>query len=599
MHPLRRLNFYYWRYRRLFIPGLLCAVLSSTFAIIVPIVVRQAIDSIPRLVATYRGFQGTPLESFVYADAFVSLLTFGVIILFLSIGSGLFSFLMRQTIVVASRHIEYDLRHQLFDKLQSLSHDFYLGHATGDIITRSTSDIEQVRRYIGPAIMYTTRALVIIITALTVMFWISPVLTWYTLIPMPLLAVSVFWVARLVHTRSDELQKQYSRLTSRVQEALSGIRVLKAYVREESEAEAFDQESSAYRDRSLKLALVEAAWRPVFVTLTGASTIIVVWVGGKLAMTGDITIGNIAEYIIYVALMTWPVASMGFVITMVQRASASMIRLNDILDAQPSIKSGTEGSASFEVDGHISFRNVSFRHPNNGVMALKNVSVDIPAGTTLAIVGRTGSGKTTFAEMIPRLLDAEEGQVVIDGEDVKNLPLSTVRNAIGYVPQDVFLFSDTVANNISFGQMDAHELDIERAALEADLLDNVKEFRKGFETFVGERGITLSGGQKQRTSIARALVRDPKILILDDALSAVDVNTERTVLNHLRSHFGKRTIVIVSHRVSAVQEADQIIVLDEGKVVERGTHDELLKKAGFYAELHAKQQLEQEVEAFE
>ena len=316
-------------------------------------------------------------------------------------------------------------------------------------------------------------------------------------------------------------------------------------------------------------------------------------------MTGDITIGNIAEYIIYVALMTWPVASMGFVITMVQRASASMIRLNDILDAQPSIKSGTEGSASFEVDGHISFRNVSFRHPNNGVMALKNVSVDIPAGTTLAIVGRTGSGKTTFAEMIPRLLDAEEGQVVIDGEDVKNLPLSTVRNAIGYVPQDVFLFSDTVANNISFGQMDAHELDIERAALEADLLDNVKEFRKGFETFVGERGITLSGGQKQRTSIARALVRDPKILILDDALSAVDVNTERTILNHLRSHFGKRTIVIVSHRVSAVQEADQIIVLDEGKVVERGTHDELLKKAGFYAELHAKQQLEQEVEAFE
>lgn len=583
----------------MFIPGLLCAVASSTFAIIVPIVVRQAIDSIPRLVATYRGFQGTPLESFVYADAFVSLLTYGVIILFLSIGSGLFSFLMRQTIVVASRHIEYDLRNQLFDKLQSLSHDFYLAHSTGDLITRSTSDIEQVRRYIGPAIMYTTRALVIIVTALTVMFWISPVLTWYTLIPMPFLAVSVFWLARLVHTRSDELQKQYSSLTSRVQEALSGIRVLKAYVREESEAEAFDRESAAYRQRSLKLALVEAAWRPVFVTLVGASTVIVVWVGGKLAMTGDITIGNIAEYIIYVALMTWPVASMGFVITMVQRASASMIRLNDILDAQPSIQSGIGSDASHVVEGQISFRDVSFRHPNSGVMALQNVSVDVPAGSTLAIVGRTGSGKTTFVEMIPRLLDAGEGQVVIDGVDVKDLPLSSVRNAVGYVPQDVFLFSDTVANNISFGQMDAVEADIERAALEADLLENVKEFRAGFETFVGERGITLSGGQKQRTSIARALVRDPKILILDDALSAVDVNTERTILNHLRSHFGKRTIVIVSHRVSAVQEADQIIVLDEGRIVEMGTHDELLNVAGFYAELHAKQQLEQEVEAFE
>ncbi|MDE2996487.1 MAG: ABC transporter ATP-binding protein [Bacteroidota bacterium] len=599
MHPLRRLNIYYWRYRRLFIPGLLCAVASAVFSLVVPMVVRQAIDSIPRYVATYRAFEGTQLESFVYADAFATLLTFGCLILLLSLGSGLFSFLMRQTVVVASRHIEFDLRNRLYDQLQSLSHDFYLGHATGDLITRSTSDIEHVRRYIGPAIMYITRALVVIITALSVMFWISPKLTWYTLIPMPLLAVSVFFVARMVHVRSDELQQQYSSLTSRVQEAISGIRVLKAYVREESEAEAFDEESSSYRHRSLRLAMVEAAWRPVFVTLIGASTLIVVWVGGSLAMAGEITIGNIAEYIIYVALMTWPVAAMGFVITMIQRASASMIRLNEIFDAEPSIQSLPDAENGQPPRGRITFKNVSFRHPNADVRAIDGVSVDVPAGSTLAVVGRTGSGKTTFVEMIQRLLDAEEGVVELDGRDIREWQLERVREAIGYVPKDVFLFSDTVAGNISFGRMKADRSEVETAAAEADLLENVSDFKEGFETFVGERGITLSGGQKQRTSIARALIRRPSILILDDALSAVDVNTERTILGHLREHFGQRTILIVSHRISAVKDADQIIVLDEGQVIEQGTHDALVEQGGFYASLHHKQQLEQEVEAYQ
>ncbi|MDA0379360.1 MAG: ABC transporter ATP-binding protein [Bacteroidetes bacterium] len=598
MHPLRRLNTYYWRYRRLFIPGLLCAVASAVFSIIVPMVVRQAIDSVPRFVATYRAFQGTQLESFVYADAFATLAVFGTIILLLSLGSGLFSFLMRQTIVVASRHIEFDLRNQLYGKLQALSHDFYLKHATGDLITRSTSDIEHVRRYIGPAIMYTTRALVVILTALSVMFWISPKLTWYTLIPMPFLAVSVFFVARMVHVRSDELQQQYSSLTSRVQEALSGIRVLKAYVREESEAVAFDAESSDYRARSLKLAMVEAAWRPVFVTLVGASTLIVVWVGGSLTMTGEITIGNIAEYIIYVALMTWPVAAVGFVITMIQRASASMIRLNEVFDAQPSIPFEPHTEYTPAIEGRITFRNACFRHADREEKALDDISFDVPAGSTLAIVGRTGSGKTTLVEMIPRLLDVQEGVVEIDGKDIREWPLETVRTAIGYVPQDVFLFSDTVAANIAFGQMEAAVAEVEEAAREADLLENIVDFREGFETMVGERGITLSGGQKQRTSIARALIRRPRILILDDALSAVDVNTERTILGHLRSHFGQRTVIIVSHRVSAVQDADQIIVLDEGRIIERGTHAELVERKGFYAALHHKQQLEQEVEAF-
>ncbi|NNF03097.1 MAG: ABC transporter ATP-binding protein [Rhodothermales bacterium] len=607
MHALARLNSYYWTYKHLFIPGLLCAMASSGFAIIVPMVVRQAIDSIPRFVSTYEVFRNSPVREALYADFFWSLVVFGLIIILLSILSGIFSFLMRQTVVVASRHIEYDLRNRLFDHLQHLSHDFYVSRSTGDIITRATSDIEQVRRYIGPAIMYTTRALVIIVTAITAMFIISPRLTWYALIPMPLLAVSVFLVARMVHSRSDALQAQYSDLTSRVQESLSGIRVMKAYAREEMEAEAFDVESDAYRDRSLDLALVEAAWRPVFLVLVGMATIIVVWMGGRLVIEGAITLGNIAEFIIYVALMTWPVASMGFVITMVQRAAASMERLSGILDAEPAITDPDIGGDGV-IEGRIRFENVGFRYPaprpdgedaasDDESWALRGLSFEAPAGSTLAIVGRTGSGKTTLVELIPRLLDVSEGSIFVDGVDVREWSLDRLRESIGYVPQDVFLFSDTIANNIAFGRMDASEDAIRRAAAEADLLENVEDFERGFETFVGERGITLSGGQKQRTSIARALIRDPKILILDDALSAVDVHTERTILGHLRRHFGKRTIVIVSHRVSAVQDADQIIVLDEGRIIEHGDHRSLLEEGGFYASLYEKQLLEQELEA--
>lgn len=597
MGSLRRLNRYYWDYRHLFIPGLCFAVISSIFALIVPIVVRRAIDAIPQFVATYSGVQGTPVEDLVYWDLFFTLVFMGLVIIGLSIMSGAFSFLMRQTIVVASRHIEFDLRNRLFDHLQKLSWDFYQSHPTGDLITRSTSDIEQVRRYIGPAIMYSTRAVVTIVAALSIMFIISPKLTWFALIPMPFLGISVFFVMRLVHERSDALQAQYSVLTSRVQEALSGIRVLKAYLREESEAEAFDIESSKYRTRSLDLALVEAAWRPVFVLLVGLSSIIVVWVGGRLVMDGTITLGNIAEYMIYVALMTWPVASMGYVITMIQRAAASMERLAEVFDSEPTI-SDREGVPDGPISGSLELRNVGFQYPDSDEWVFREVSVSVPAGSTLAIVGRTGAGKTTLLELIPRLLDASAGQVLVDGRDVRDIPVRRLRESIGYVPQEVFLFSDTIRNNIAFGRMDADDSAVEGAAREADLLENVDDFPEGFQTFVGERGITLSGGQKQRTSIARALIRRPDILIMDDALSAVDVNTERTILGHLRQQFGRRTIIIVSHRISAVQDADQIVVLDEGRVAEQGTHRSLLAEDGFYAGLYRKQQLEEEVEAY-
>ena len=598
MGPLSRLNHFFWRYKYLFVPGLLFTMISAGFQITVPMVVRQAVDSIPRFVRLYILYEGTPAQAEFYAYFFVALLLFALVIIALSGTSGLFMFLMRQTVVVASRHIEYDLRNALYDHLQQLSATFYQEYSTGDVITRATDDIEKVRRYIGPAIMYVTRSLVMVLVAATAMFIISPTLTLYALTPLPLLAIAVFFMARMVHHRSDRLQQQYSTLTSRVQEALSGIRVLKAYTREEAEAEAFDEESKEYRARNLNLALVESAWRPSFLLLVGVSTVIVVWMGGRLVAEGAITIGNIAEYIIYINMMTWPVASLGFVITMIQRASASVLRLQRIMDREPDIDDGPETNPAIQsIGGGITFRDVWYRYEDEDEPALRGVSFDLPADHTLAVVGRTGSGKSTLVRMIPRLLEPDTGIVEIDGHDLRTIPLKTLRENMGYVPQDVFLFSDTVANNIAFGDLDADRDEIRRAAAEADLVENVADFPDGFDTYVGERGIALSGGQKQRTSIARALVRNPRVLIFDDALSAVDTATERNILRSLRARQGSHTLVIVSHRLSAVQAADLILVMERGEVVQRGTHEELVDEDGLYADLHEKQLLEEEIQA--
>jgi ATP-binding cassette subfamily B protein len=597
MSPLRRLNPYLWKYKRLVIPGLLAALVSAIFYIVVPIVVRVAVDAIPRMVTTYRLFEGTPVDGFLFAYFGYALGIVALTILLLTVISGVFSFVTRQTVVVASRHIEYDLRNRLYSHLQTLSAGFYHRYATGDVITRSTSDIEKVRRYIGPAIMYAVRAVTTVVTVLVVMLLISPTLTLWALAPMPFLAVAIFFVSRLVHARTDAMQSQYSTLTSRVQEALSGIRVVKAYTREGFEGERFETESHGYRERALDLARVDAAFRPIMLVLIGASTILVVWIGGRLVIEGTITLGNIAEYIIYVAIMTWPVASFGYVISMIQQASASASRLFEIFDTEPDVLDTERTDHSVEaIEGRITFDAVSYRYLPEGPDVLRDLSFEVSAGTTLGIVGRTGAGKSTLIELIPRLIEPTEGVVNIDGRDVQTIPVRTLRQHIGIVPQEVFLFSDTVGNNIAFGEIDAGDEAIRQAALESDLLANVEDFPEGFETRVGERGITLSGGQKQRAAIARALIRAPRILLFDDALSAVDTRTEATILGHLRRHYGRRTIVVVSHRISAVQDADQILVLDDGAIVERGDHEALVEHGGVYAELYRKQLLEAELE---
>ena len=598
MATLHRLNPYLWKYRRLLVPGLLFTMISAGFTVAVPIVVRQAVDAIPRMVALHGLFAGTPAADILYDPFFTALLYYGALILALSLASGLFLFLMRQTVVVSSRHIEYDLRNALYEHVQKLSADFFQRFTTGDVMTRSTSDIEHVRQYVGPALMYATRSIVITVAVLIVMFVISPVLTLWALMPMPFLAIAIFFMSGMIHSRSDALQKQYSRLTSRVQEVISGIRVIKAYTREAFEASVFDEESDVYRGRALALARVDAAFRPIFVLIIGMAVILIVWVGGLQVMQGRITIGNIAEYIIYVTIMTWPVAALGFVLNMIQRAEASMSRLCEVLDTVPTIQDGAETDRSVtELEGSIAFEKVSYCYDPEAEPVLRDVSFEVREGATLGIVGRTGSGKSTLVRMLPRLLDPDEGRIFVGGHDVRRVPLHVLRATMGYVPQEAFLFSESIGENIAFSAPGAPPEAVKLAAEEADLTENVAEFPRGFDTPVGERGVTLSGGQKQRTAIARALLSKPRIVVFDDALSAVDAQTEENILASLREYKGRHTLVIVSHRLSAVQDADLIIVLDEGRIVQRGSHADLMRLKGPYADMWRRQQLEEEIKA--
>ncbi|MEQ8626621.1 ABC transporter ATP-binding protein [Ekhidna sp.] len=593
MKDLGYLNKYLLKYKFHLIFGALFIIIANFFAIVPAVIVRYAFDILGRSYDIFSSFDGFDLQGDTVEIIGSSIVILAVLILVSALLRGVFLFFMRQTIIVMSRHIEYDLKNEIYEHYQTLPLSFYRRNNTGDLMARISEDVSKVRMYIGPAIMYGINLFTLFLMVIPYMVSINPVLTLYSLLPLPVLSVSIYFVSNIINKRSTEIQESLSGLSTYVQEAFSGIRVIKAFVREEEVAKNFETESVDYRDKSLKLSFVQALFMPLIMGLIGLSVILTVWVGSIQVFNGEVSTGNIAEFIIYVNMLTWPVTALGWITSIIQRAAASQRRINEFLNTKTDIVS--EKEVIREIEGHIVFDGVNFTYPDSGIHALKDVSFEVKPGESIAIVGTTGSGKSTIANMVCRLYDIDNGSIEIDQVGVKDYNLSSLRSQIGYVPQDVFLFSDTIENNISFGNRKMSREEIERAAADADVLDNIKEFKNGFQTRLGERGITLSGGQKQRVSIARAIAREPKILILDDALSAVDTKTENAILNAMQRIMQGRTSIIISHRVSSAKLADKVVMLDDGKVVEQGTHDELLARNGAYRELHDKQLAGEEV----
>ncbi len=595
MKELSYLNKYLFKYKRRLSLGLLFIIVSNVLAIIPAQIVRRAINLVEENIALYRIFEEFTLQETIYAVFGGSILIYGVAILVLALLRGFFTFLTRQTIIVVSRLIEYDLKNEVYAHYQSLPMSFYRRQNTGDLMARISEDVSKVRMYLGPAIMYGLNLLTLFLILIPYMLSVNARLTLYTLIPLPLLSFSIYYVNNIINRKSEEIQRSLSTLSTFVQEAFSGIRVLKAFVRESDSDRTFKRESDDYKDKSISLARVNALFIPLIMALVGLSSVITVFIGGGEVISGAISAGVIAEFIIYVNMLTWPVASLGWITSIVQRAAASQKRINEFLKTNTDIVS--EAGLQREIQGDIELKNVTFMYPDSGIKALRDVSFSVRAGQSIAIVGTTGSGKSTIANIIPRMYDVAEGEVLIDGIDIRQYDLASLRSQIGYVPQDVFLFSDTIFNNVAFGfAEDPDPQQVERAADIADLTATIKDFPDGFATRVGERGVTLSGGQKQRVSIARAIARDPRILILDDSLSAVDTKTENTILNSLKEIMRDRTTVIISHRVSSAKLADKILVLDDGVIVEQGTNESLLAQSGVYKELYDKQLQTEEAE---
>ncbi len=569
--------------------GVVFTVISNVFVIIPAQLVRISIDYVVESFSYYQLFDQSLLAEESRRIFLKFIVVFGSLMLGMALLRGFFLFLIRQTIIAMSRLVEYDLKNEIFEKYQSLPLSFYRLNSTGDLMARITEDVSRVRMYVGPALMYGINLIVLFPMVIAYMLTVNVPLTVYSLLPLPVLSISIYVVNNLINERSEKIQRSLSNLSTFVQEAFSGIRVIKAFVREADSANDFQKASEEYKQKSIRLTKVESLFYPLILGLIGLSTIITVYVGGKQVIAGAIGYGVIAEFILYVNMLTWPVTSLGWVTSIVQRAAASQTRINEFLDEHNPIVS-TEG-LNRDIVGRIELDNVSFDYPDSGIKALEKVSFEIKEGQSLAIIGTTGSGKSTIANLLMRMYDASSGQIRVDGVDIRAYDISSLRKQIGYVPQDVFLFSDTIANNIGFGleqDLVTSHL-VEKAAKDADVYENITGFPQGFKTRLGERGITLSGGQKQRVSIARAIAKEPKILLLDDCLSAVDTKTENAILNSLSTIMKGRTSIIISHRVSSAKLADAIVVLDDGRVVEYGTHEELLLKKGVYAELYEKQ----------
>ncbi|MEY2705340.1 MAG: hypothetical protein RL407_1402 [Bacteroidota bacterium] len=587
MKSLWRINSYLFKYKGLLFLGIVFTVISNFFVIIPAQLVRIAIDYVVESFSLYRPLEKGGLGELAREDFLESVFIFGILILIMALLRGFFLFLIRQTIIIMSRKIEYDMKNELFNHFQYLPLSFYRKNSTGDLMARISEDVSRVRMYLGPAIMYGLNLLVLFPLVITYMLSVNVELTFYSLLPLPVLSLSIYLVNNLINERSETIQQSLSELSSFVQEAFSGIRVLKAFVREEDSAHEFFKASEKYKHKSIELTRVNALFFPLIMALVGISTIITIYVGGMKVIQGEIGYGVIAEFILYVNMLTWPVASLGWVTSIVQRAEVSQRRINELLDCKNDLVS--EKNLGAEINGSIQVKDISFTYPDSGIQALTGVSFEVQAGQTLGIIGTTGSGKSTIANLLLRMYDPSKGQILVDERPIQDYSLASLRGQMGVVPQDVFLFSDTIANNIAFG-LDRPDLEvISKAAQDADVYQNILDFPKGFDTLLGERGITLSGGQKQRVSIARAIAKEPKILILDDCLSAVDTKTENAILNSLQKIMEKRTSIIISHRVSSAKLADQIIVLDEGKIVERGNHETLMALRGVYAELFEKQ----------
>ena len=593
MKSLLSLNHYFFRYKYYLILGIVFVILSNLFAIYPAQLVRQSFDLVAGNIQEYKKITEPEAKSLFYSNFETAVIRYGLLIVAMALLRGLFLFFMRQTIIVMCRHIEYDQKNDIYEQYQRLPLRFYRKNNTGDLMARISEDVSRVRMYTGPAIMYGINMVVLFIMVISYMISVNAEFTMYVLLPLPFLSISIYFLNNKIEKRSDQIQKSLSRLSTFVQEAFSGIRILKAFGKEQESVLNFALESEEYRNRSIQLGNINSWFAPIIMSLIGSSSILTVFIGGQQVIAGNISLGNIAEFLIYVNMLTWPVTSLGWVMSIAQRAAVSQTRINEFLNFENDLVS--EKSLTVELKGKIEFKNVGFTYPDTGIIALKNINFNVNPGQSIGILGSTGSGKSTLANLICRLYDVSEGQILIDNESIKDFNPGFLRKQMGYVPQDVFLFSDTIRHNISFGNENLTEENMLIASKQADLYDNVIEFEKGFDTIIGERGITLSGGQKQRVSIARALALHPKVLILDDCLSAVDTKTENSILGHLKSEMQGKTTIIISHRISSVKMAERILVLDEGQIIQQGTHEQLLAVQGAYKELYEKQLTTEEV----
>ncbi|MCO6496968.1 MAG: ABC transporter ATP-binding protein [Chitinophagaceae bacterium] len=603
MQSLGALNKYFVKYKWLLIWGVIFTIASNYFKILAPQVTKYVLNLIEEVLGnfTHGTISATHYDPLI--QGFINMLSLedatyktrilysGLILLALALISGLFLFLMRQTIIVMSRHIEYDQKNEIFNHYQSLDSQFYKTHNTGDLMNRISEDVSRVRRYVGPALMYLVNLLATIGFSVTYMFRENPELTLYVLAPLPILAITIYYVNTIINRKADKIQRLLSDLTTNAQESYSGIRVIKSFVQEKAMFNFFKKNSLDYRDNAISLAKTEAAYSPSMALLVGLSTLITIMIGGFYVIDDKINIGVVGEFVMYILILTFPVSAIGWTASMIQRAATSQARINEFLDIDSKIKNKPRIRNS-EIKGKITFRNVDFVYPHTGIHALKHFNLEIKEGQKVAIVGKTGSGKSTIAQLLLRFYDVVKGEVLIDDVLVKDYDLTELRSQIGYVPQDVFLFSDTVKNNIAFGKDEAVTEEVEKAAKMASVHNEILRFENGYETVVGERGVMLSGGQKQRISIARVLIHDHKIVIFDDCLSAVDAKTEKEVLGNLYEYLRDRTAIVITHRIFSLFDFDKIIVLEDGNIVEEGKHDSLMEKDGIYAMMYRRQQQE-------